>query len=313
MTTRPTLFARTPVKIELPPTPATAPAQRVPAFPSRPPARLVPYDATPKPIPAWRKAAPWAIVFLVCCAWDRAVWLMATRNGTPILKWLKDSIAWENFWPTVKGAAHFNLHALADLAATLAYGTIYYSGQMWLWIGIALFFIFRHWGGTDGAKVRDGLRRGVFVTLVPLLAGAGAEALKFIIRRARPEADNGAYAFVHWPNASPLDPAFWTWDGLGFASSHAAVAVGGALAAGLLLPRWRLPLYLLAALCTLSRIAVGAHFLSDALAGVALAFGSYHLVYAWDRRNNRGMGLPAHVAGASPEGLVTASPAAHVS
>ena len=178
MITRPVLLPRTPVNVKIPEIPATTPAQRVAA-------RAIPYDATPKPTPAWRKAAPWAITFLMCCAWDRAVWLMATRNGTPMLKWLKDSIAWENFWPTAKSAAHLNLPALADLAATLIYGVIYYSGQMWLWIGLALFFIFRHWGGTDGSKVRDGLRRGVFVTLVPLLAGAGAEALKFIVRRAR--------------------------------------------------------------------------------------------------------------------------------
>ena len=275
----------------------------------------IPYNATPAPIPAWRKAAPWAIAFLLCCCWDRAVWLMATMETVggrvPKLHSLEDSITGAALWANLKPSAEFNFSGLAHGLLALPYAAIYFFGRLWPWIGLAVFFIFRHWGGTDGAKVREGLRRGVFVFLVPALAGLGAEILKFITRRERPEEANGMYGFLPWPSASPLDPAFWKTEHLGLASSHAAVAVGGALAAGLLLPRWRFPLYILAGLCTLSRIAVGAHFLSDALAGIALAFASYHLVYAWDRKNNRGMGLPAHVSGASPEGLLAGPPAAH--
>ena len=336
MTTRTATLPRNPVKIELHTTPAANPpqigsaTQNVSAAADPAPARPAEYNAAPAPIPAWRKGAPWAIAFLVCCAWDRAVWLMATRPSVsgrvPKLQWLEDSFAGQNLWATLRAAAHLDFHALGQASIALPYGAAYFFGRLWVWIGLAVFFIFRHWGGTDGARVRDGLRRGVFVFLVPALAGLGAELLKFIVRRERPEEADGMYAFLQWPRVAPTDPAFWKTEHLGLASSHAAVAVGGALAAGLLLPRWRAVLYVIAGLCTLSRIAVGAHFLSDAFAGIALAFAAYHVVYAWDRRNNggmglrrtalrgtgfRGTGLPARVSGASPEVLISSPPEVH--
>lgn len=251
------------------------------------------YDATPARVPLWRRVAPWVIVFLVCCAWDRAIWLIATREGVVKLGWLEKLITGDVFWASIKGAANLNLHAIGEVLLGAAYGAVYMFGRLWPWIGLAMFFIFRYWGGTDGLKVREGLRRGVFVFLVPAFAGLAAELLKLISRRERPEMADGMYAFLPWPKVSMLTPEFWNPAHLGLASSHAAVAFGGALAAGLLLPKWRIPLFVMAALCTISRVAVGAHFLSDAFAGVAIGFGMFALVYAWDRRNNGGRAIVA--------------------
>ncbi len=278
------------VKIELPippPSTATAAPSRAPARPPQP----IAYDATPPRVPLWRRAAPWLILFLVCCAWDRALWLLATRAGVAKLEWLENLMRGDVLWASIKGAAHVHLAAIGDAILGITYGAIYLFGRIYLWPVLAMFFIFRHWGGTDGAKVRDGLRRGVFVFLVPALAGVAAELLKLITRRERPEMADGMYAFLPWPKVSILSPAFWDPAHLGLASSHAAVAFGGALAAGLLLPKWRIPLFVMAILCTVSRVAVGAHFLSDAFAGVAIAFGMFALVYAWDRRNNGGRAI----------------------
>lgn len=236
---------------------------------------------------------PWVIVFLVCCAWDRAVWLMVTRDGVVKLEWLEQLMRGDVLWASIKRAAHFQLSAIGDALLGIAYGSVYLFGRIYFWPLLAMFFIFRHWGGSDGAKVREGLRRGVFVFLVPVFAGLGAEALKLVTRRERPEMADGMYAFLPWPTASMLSPEFWSGEHLGLASSHAAVAFGGALAAGLLLPRWRVPLLVLAVLCAASRVAVGAHFLSDVFAGVAIAFGMFALVYAWDRRNNGGRAIAA--------------------
>ncbi len=289
MMTRTSMTARSPVKIELPTTPtATAPLHAAVLA-----SRSSVYDATPPRVPLWRRAAPWAIVFLVCCAWDRAIWLMATREGVVKLEWLEKLITGDVFWASIKGAAHLNLNAIGDALLGAAYGAVYMFGRLWPWIGLAMYFIFRYWGGTDGSKVREGLRRGVFVFLVPALAGLSAELLKLVTRRQRPEMADGMYGFLPWPKVSLLTPEFWNPAHLGLASSHAAVAFGGALAAGLLLPKWRIPLVALAALCTISRVAVGAHFLSDAFAGVAIAFGMFALVYAWDRRNNGGRAIVA--------------------
>ena len=282
--------ARPTVKIELPTSSASATsatAGRAAARALRP----IVYDATPPRVPLWRRGAPWVIVFLVCCAWDRAVWLPLTRDSVPKLEWLEELMRGHVLWASIKGAAYFHPAAIGDALLGLSYGAIYLFGRIYLWPLLAMFFIFRHWGGTDGAKVGQGLRRGVFVFLVPALAGLAAELLKLITRRERPEMADGMYAFLPWPKGSMLSPAFWNPEHLGLASSHAAVAFGGALAAGLLLPRWRVPLFVMAILCTVSRVAVGAHFLSDAMAGVAIGFGMFALVYAWDRRNNGGRAI----------------------
>ncbi len=251
------------------------------------------YEASPEPAPMWRRAAPWLVAFLVCCAWDRAIWLMVTRHETPKLEWLENLIGGDAFRATLRAAVHLDLHAMGSTLLGAAYGGLYMFGRLWPWIFLAVFFIFRHWAGSDGSKVREGLRRGVFVFLVPAFAGLAAEMLKLITRRERPEMADGKYAFLPWPRVSLVTPEFWSTEHLGLASSHAAVAFGGALAAGLLLPRWRVPLWMLAALCTISRISVGAHFLSDALAGVACAWAMFALVYAWDRKNNGGRGIVA--------------------
>ncbi len=231
----------------------------------------------------------WLVAFIVACGWDRAVWLMVTRGGRPVLQWLEDSIAWETMLVAIRGAVRMQGHAIGETLAAIGYGTLYLFGRIWPWIALALVFIFRHWAGTDGAKVKAGLRRGTFVFAVPAAAGLAAELLKIVTRRARPEVMDGYYMFREWPHADVLGVKFWSTSGLGLASSHAAVAFGGALAAGLLLPRWRWVLLGLAAGCTVSRVAVGAHFVSDVVAGTALAFGAFHLFYAWDRRNNHGI------------------------
>jgi membrane-associated phospholipid phosphatase len=242
----------------------------------------------------WARAAGWWLVaFVVACGWDRAVWLMVTKSGVPVLLWLKKLEDLRTYGETLRGAMRLEAHAVWEAIAGAAYLGVYGFGRLYLWAALALFFIFRHWGGTDAAKVREGLRRGVFVFLVPVAAGGAAEALKLLTRRLRPEENQGLYAFKPVTTLNPLSTNFWDNSSLGLASSHAAVAFGAALAAGILLPRLRWPLLALAFLCTLSRVAVGAHFLSDAIAGTALAFVAFHGIYAWDARNNKGIPIAA--------------------
>jgi undecaprenyl-diphosphatase len=53
-------------------------------------------------------------------------------------------------------------------------------------------------------------------------------------------------------------------------SGHATTAFAAALAVGLVHPRLRWPLVVLAALIAISRVWLGVHYLSDVLAGAAL-------------------------------------------
>lgn len=247
----------------------------------------------PRKGPWWRAPAWWLVAFAIACAWDRALWLAVTRDKQPRLQWLEDAANIGRFLTLWRDAAQSGPFAIAEAALALAYVGVYGFGRLYIWILLAVFFLFRNWAGTDGAKVREGIRRAVFVLLVPGAAGFAAELLKPIARRMRPEHLDGWYAFKPWPPEGPFNLAFWSGSGLGLASSHAAVAFGGALAAGLLLPRWRTPLLILATLCAASRVAVGAHFLSDVVAGTACAFAAYKLLYAWDARNNGGKPLTA--------------------
>lgn len=95
----------------------------------------------------------------------------------------------------------------------------------------------------------------------PLLAGGVAEVIKLLVRRERPVPHAGEYFFRPFG-----DRPFDTHD-LGFPSSHAMVAFGGAVVLARLFPRAAPVAYLLAAGCGITRVLAHAHFLSDAVGG----------------------------------------------
>jgi membrane-associated phospholipid phosphatase len=103
----------------------------------------------------------------------------------------------------------------------------------------------------------DPARRARWRRGVGIVAGAYAlnTALKFAIRRRRPE--------VH-----DLPPLAGTPTALSFPSAHATSSFAAARAYSGLLPA--APLYGLATALALSRLYLGVHFPSDALAGAAL-------------------------------------------
>lgn len=231
----------------------------------------------------WRQAWPWLIAFAMACGWDRAVWLWTSIAGAPAWPWIEESA--DQLGPALQQVLHGNLAALSDAVLGLSYGTIYMYGRVWPWVLLAAGLIFSHWMGTDPARAKLGLRRGLFVVGSALLGGAFSEILKLLSRRGRPEVLDGWYQFRSFLD-QPLSGS-----NLGLASSHASVAMAGALAAALVLPRFRWFFLLLAILCGLSRIIVGAHFLSDVVAGCGLGLLAYRLVYALDARLNPGVSL----------------------
>lgn len=89
------------------------------------------------------------------------------------------------------------------------------------------------------------------------LGGLGAEALKLLVRRERPDPTLAGYVFREFA----VDP--WSTRRLGFPSSHAMVAFSGAAALATRFRRAAPILFGLAIGCGLTRVFAGAHFLSD--------------------------------------------------
>jgi len=105
---------------------------------------------------------------------------------------------------------------------------------------------------------------GIAVVLSAGLSGLIAEIGKLLIRRGRP---GEAVGYVFHPLPEDLSTA-----GLGMPSSHTAVAFGGAFLLARLYPKTAPVVLLWAGGCGLTRMLDGAHFLSDVVAAVGLAW-----------------------------------------
>jgi membrane-associated phospholipid phosphatase len=100
-------------------------------------------------------------------------------------------------------------------------------------------------------------RRPLMLVLSPGVSGLAAEVLKVMLRRERPGAHAGEYFFRSFAERT------FSSGGLALPSSHAAVAFGAAAILSRLYPRARIIWWSVAWGCGLSRVAAGAHFLSD--------------------------------------------------
>lgn len=133
---------------------------------------------------------------------------------------------------------------LRTLAAVLAH-----SGDSWFWVaGLILLW----WLGSAYWRQRAlALAVGIVVTAALVLT------IKFLVRRRRPEGEWGAV----YRNTDPHS----------FPSGHAARAVMLVMMAIGLGPAWFAVLLIIwAPLVSLARVAMGLHYLSDILAGMAL-------------------------------------------
>ncbi|MFQ5942748.1 MAG: phosphatase PAP2 family protein [Anaerolineales bacterium] len=134
--------------------------------------------------------------------------------------------------------------------AMRAIGAVFaHSGDSWFWgIGLAAVWFL---GGAFWKEWALRLFIGIFVTALIVIA------LKFLIRRHRPEGEFGTIYRLTDPHSFP--------------SGHAARAT---MLAMLVLgwgPAWLVPILLAwVPLVSLSRVAMDLHYLSDALVGVVL-------------------------------------------
>lgn len=224
----------------------------------------------------------WVVIGLVIClCWDRAVYLNladAAALGDPAAMEVAEKALEQQAW-------YIGLRLLGDLT----------------WIVLILLPVlglrdWAHFAAQHTASPGRIFRRGVFVLLSAALAGGAAEVLKLVVRRLRPDsaldASNvGGWFMFRAPWDRPL-----VAENLGFASSHTAVAFGAAFALGFVWPRWRWAFLLLATGTAITRLLVGAHFLSDAFAGAVLGLLAVLFVRELDRLNNSGLPVENHLS-----------------
>ena len=116
--------------------------------------------------------------------------------------------------------------------------------------------------------------RGALLVAGAAVGGIVAELTKIVLRRLRP-GDLGDYAFRPWGERT------FSSGGLGLPSSHALVAFGAAAVLARMFPRAWWVWWPLAWGCALTRVAAGAHFLSDVVVAAVLGWLVGAMVWRW--------------------------------
>ena len=170
--------------------------------------------------------------------------------------------------------------ALPMLADRWAYDHLYYKNiydQDWARLlrvmgfaptwGIAALAMWLHEHPASAEAIEDIRRsaaRAWYLITASLAGGLLAEIMKLLLRRQRPEVNEGDYGFRAWS-----DHPFST-SGLAWPSSHTMVAFAAATALARLFPRAEWVWYSLAAGCGVARILAHAQFVSDVTLGAVL-------------------------------------------
>ena len=152
------------------------------------------------------------------------------------------------------------------------------AGYFPLWGIVALALVLHDWVPRTLATLRQASRRGLLLFWSAALGGIVAELLKVAFHRERPGLTDGLHVFRPW-----ADRPFSTAQ-LGLPSSEAAVAFAAAAVLARLFPEAGLLWYALAVGCGLTRVASGAHFMSDVV--IAAFVGYVVALILWRRRRN---------------------------
>ena len=180
----------------------------------------------------------------------RVAAFLATAVVSMLLASLADRWAYDRLWQ-----ADVYDHDWARLLRVMGFLPTWLAAAYALWL---------HERVADGVRAR---RRALSLAFAPAIAGAGAEVLKLVIRRERPEAHAGGYGLRAWS-----DHTFST-AGLAMPSSHTMVAFGAAAALCRLYPRAKWVWISLAIGCGVTRVIARAHFASDVVLGAAAGWG----------------------------------------
>ena len=143
---------------------------------------------------------------------------------------------------------------------------------VWLVVGAAMVLIdTRRVRSRMGIVGQHALARGIGLALGAAAGGGAAEVMKLVVRRLRPDPEVAGYVF------RSFDEGLFDSGGLGFPSSHTAVAFGAAWALCRMHPEARVVWLSIGIGCGATRLMAGAHWMSDVI-GAAVV--SYAVVWA---------------------------------
>ncbi|CAK0739523.1 membrane hypothetical protein [uncultured Gammaproteobacteria bacterium] len=154
----------------------------------------------------------------------------------------------------------------------------------WMLIPLGLATVMLMLAGVSkrASAFRDGSltigRRVGFVFASIAISGLLGDLLK-LLGRSRPKLLEQQQIYGFFP------PGFQA-DYQSFPSGHAIHAVALAVAVALVAPRWRWPLLIAGGAVAASRVIVNAHYLSDVLAGMALAVTVVAVLHHWCRQRH---------------------------
>jgi undecaprenyl-diphosphatase len=133
-------------------------------------------------------------------------------------------------------------------------------------LGLLLFFSGRYgFSGRRLAALSAWLASAFFFIFVSIaLSGIAANVIKIVVGRGRPK-------LLDQTGLTGFDPFTLSGTFHSFPSGHTNTAFALAIAVSMLIPRWRGGVLAIATAVGVSRIAVGAHFLTDVIGGAALA------------------------------------------
>lgn len=140
------------------------------------------------------------------------------------------------------------------------------AGYLPTWGLVGLALMLHDWVPRGRHTLGRASRRGLLLPGSAALGGIVAELLKIAFRRERPGLTDGAHVFRPW-SEQPFATAQ-----LGLPSSEAAVAFAAAAMLARLFPEASVLWYGLALGCALSRVASGAHFMSDVVLAALVGY-----------------------------------------
>lgn len=160
------------------------------------------------------------------------------------------------------------------------------DARTWLIVALAIFghAFWRAFGG-NAPRIRFG--HIIAIALAPIVSGLAAEFLRALLGRERPLTEGGEFQGHVWRHvfAGVYHDGIWfDSSSLGLPSSHAAVAMAGAVATARAFPGSGWILVPVALGCGLTRMLAGRHFSSDVFLGVLVGWAAGTLVAAAFRR-----------------------------
>lgn len=162
------------------------------------------------------------------------------------------------------------------------------TGDVRTWLIVAL-AVFAHafWRAFGGNSPRIRLGNILTIALAPVFSGVAAEFLRALFGRERPLSETGQFQDHVWrPFLSGVyhDKVWFDISNLGLPSSHAAVAMAGAIATARAFPGSGFVLVPVAVGCGITRMLSGRHFSSDVFLGFVVGWVAGSIVAAAFRR-----------------------------